>query len=45
MPFSEFRKLTTPAQRLGDFFTASPLRAGDVQIERDPDIVLRDIDL
>ncbi len=45
MPFSGFQKLTTPTQRLGDFFTSSPLRAGDLQIERDPDIVLREIDL
>jgi prevent-host-death family protein len=45
MPFADYKKLTAPSQRLGDFFMHSPLRKSGLVIERDRQTGLRDIDL
>lgn len=45
MPVSEFRKLTSPKQRLGDFLLDSPLRNSELVIERNQTTELREIDL
>ena len=45
IPFDEFRKLTAPKQRLGDFLLHSPLQGSGLVIKRDQDTDLREIDL
>ena len=45
MPISEFRKLISPKQRLGDFLLDSPLRNSELVIERNQATELREIDL
>ena len=45
MPFADYKKLTAPSQRLGDFFMHSPLRKSGLVIERDRQTGLCDIDL
>lgn len=45
IPFAEYKRLTTPPQRLGDFLMTSPLRNSNLVIERDARTELREIDL
>ena len=45
MPIDQFRKLTAPKQRLGDFLLNSPLRNSELVIERDQSAQLREVDL
>lgn len=45
IPIDDFRKLTAPKQRLGDFLLDSPLRNSELVIERDRTTQLREIDL
>lgn len=45
MPIDQFRKLTAPKQRLGDFLMDSPLRNSELVIERDQSTQLREVDL
>jgi prevent-host-death family protein len=45
MPFSRYRKLTESKVRLGDLLLTSPLRKGDLVIERDKRRGLRKLDL
>jgi len=45
MPIDQFRKLTAPKQRLGDFLLNSPLRNSELVIKRDQATELREIDL
>jgi len=45
MPIDQFRKLTAPKQRLGDFLLDSPLRSSELIIERDQTAQLREVDL
>ena len=45
MPIDQFRKLTAPKERLGDFLLNSPLRSSELVIERDLTAQLREVDL
>ena len=45
MPIDQFRRLTAPKQRLGDFLMNSPLRNSELVIKRDKATELREIDL
>lgn len=45
MPIDQFRRLTAPKQRLGDFLLNSPLRNSELVIKRDQTTELREIDL
>lgn len=45
MPVDEYRKLTAPKQRLGDFLMHSPLRDSELVIDRDKSVDLRELDL
>ena len=45
MPIDQFRRLTAPKQRLGDFLLNSPLRNSELDIKRDQTTDLREIDL
>lgn len=45
MPIDQFRKLTAPKERLGDFLLDSPLRSSELIIERDQTAQLREVDL
>ncbi len=45
MPIDQFRRLTAPKQRLGDFLLNSPLRNSELVIKRDQTTDLREIDL
>jgi len=45
MPYTDYQKLTTPRQWLGDFLLASPLRKSGPVIDRDRRTGLRTIDL
>ncbi len=45
MPFANYKKLTAPQQRLGDFFLSSPLRNSELNLDRNPSTSLRTLDL
>ncbi|GAB6112085.1 type II toxin-antitoxin system Phd/YefM family antitoxin [Desulfomicrobium salsuginis] len=45
IPIEQFRRLTAPKQRLGDFLLNSPLRNSELVIKRDQTTELREIDL
>lgn len=45
MPYAGYKKLTTPAKRLGDFLMTSPLRKSGLAITRDRRASLRAVDL
>lgn len=45
IPIEQFRRLTAPKQRLGDFLLNSPLRNSELVIKRDQTTDLREIDL
>ncbi len=45
IPFSRYKKLTEPEQRLGEFLLSSPLRKSDVTVERDERTTLRKFDI
>ncbi len=45
LPIDQFRKLTAPKERLGDFLLNSPLRSSELVIERDLTAQLREVDL
>jgi len=45
MPFSNYKKLTAPKQRLGDFLMSSPLRGSGLVIERVKSRVRREVEL
>ena len=45
MPFAQYKQLTAPQQRLGEFFLASPLRNSDLMLERNSSTSLRQLEL
>ncbi len=45
MRYARYRELTTPQQKLGDFFMSSPLRESGIEIVRDRRSEIRDLDL
>jgi len=45
IPFSRYKKMTEPKQRLGDFLLSSPLRKSDVIVDRDKRTSLRKLDI